>query len=136
MEGGSLADRLEKDERPTMADLMGWLSRLRRAHLRASGGSFPWRLEADVDRVRRAGRAYVTEFALASRAGDKGRRELLGATDFLSPEQLEGEEAVAAPAVFAGGARVPDAVRYPPVRGTEGSGATEAEFRARSRARA
>ena len=94
MEGGSLATRLAEEKRVSLEAVTGWLDQLTSALEYAHGkgvahsGLKPTSIVFDLQ-----DKAYVTDFALANRVGESRKEPVLGAPDFMAPEQWEGQEA-------------------------------------------
>jgi serine/threonine protein kinase len=97
LDGGNLADRLAVENHIQIEQVTRWLDRITDAleymHQRGvvHSGLKPTSIVFDGD-----GAPYVTDFALASRAGEGGRQAVLGDPDFLAPEQWDGLEPTAA----------------------------------------
>jgi pSer/pThr/pTyr-binding forkhead associated (FHA) protein len=102
MQGGSLEDHLAKEKYipvdkalshlQTLTDALEHAHRLDIIH----SGLKPSSVVFDSE-----GKAYVTDFAIASRAQEGGHSVLLGAPDFMAPEQFDGLAPTAQTDVYA-----------------------------------
>jgi tetratricopeptide (TPR) repeat protein len=92
MEGGTLTDRIAEDQPIPLEQIVDWLQKLGDAldyahsrdviHSGIKPGSVVFDGENNI---------FLTDFAVASTAYDANRHLIIGAPDFISPEQWEGQ---------------------------------------------
>jgi serine/threonine protein kinase len=98
LDGGSLTDRLDSPDHATAEAVAGWVGvvadALQHAHRNGvvHAGLKPTSVVFSAQNV-----PYVTDFAIAARAGAPGRGgPMFGAPEYLAPEQWEGADAAPA----------------------------------------
>jgi serine/threonine protein kinase len=91
LDGGSLAGRTDEPDHSTPAGVAAWLyvvaGALEDAH---RNGVVHAGLKPTSIVFSAAGVPYVTDFAIATRSSDSAGRPVLGAPEYLAPEQWEG----------------------------------------------
>ena len=97
MSGGSLSRMIEDQETVTVGRMANWLDRICAALAYVHENDFVHGgLKPSSIVFNDEDEAFLTDFALATRLGEKGAHAIVGSPGFLSPEQWRGE--VPAPA--------------------------------------